>query len=86
MITHQEIPIFVPRNSVREIWPNPNHDPRTLFESRLQRRRNYGLSSLKVANSSAKLADKFRTGRPSDVIQYGSNLSSYLVKVLAPNA
>ena len=46
----------------------------------------YGLSSLKVANSCAKLADKFRTGRPSDVIQYGSNLSSYLVKVLAPNA
>jgi hypothetical protein len=44
------------------------------------------LSALKVADSCAKLADKFRTGRPSDVIQYGSNLSSYLVKVLAPNA
>ena len=84
MIAHQEIPIFVSRNSVREIWPNPNHDPRTLFESRPQRRRNYWLSALKVADSCAKLADKFRTSRPCDVIQYGIDLSGYLVKVLAP--
>jgi len=84
MITHQDIPIFVPRNSSREIWPNPNHDPRTLFESRPQRRRNYGLSALKVADRCAKLADEFRTGRPSDVIQYGIDPSGYLVEVLAP--
>jgi hypothetical protein len=84
MITHQDIPIFAPRNSVREIWPNPNHDPRTLFESRPQRRRNYGLSALKVADNCAKLADKFRTCRPCDAIQCGINLSGYLVKVLAP--
>ena len=84
MIAHQDIPIFIPKNSVREIWPNPNHDPRTLFESRPQRRRNYGLSALKVADYRAKLVDKFRTGRPCDAIQYGINLSGYLVKVLAP--
>jgi hypothetical protein len=84
MIAHQDIPIFAPRNSVRELWPNPNHDPRTLFESRPQRTRNYGLSALKVADSCAKLADKFRTGRPSDAIQCGINLFGYLVKVLAP--
>jgi hypothetical protein len=84
MIAHQDIPIFIPKNSVREIRPNPNHDPCTLFESRPQRRRNYGLSALKVADSCAKLAAKFRTGRPSDVIQYGINLSGYPVKVLAP--
>jgi hypothetical protein len=79
----EDIPVSVPRNLFREIWPNPNHDPRTLFESRPQRRRNYGLSALKVADSCAKLADKFRTGRPSDVIQYGIDPSGYLVKVLA---
>ena len=32
----------------------------------------------------AKVADKFRTGRPCDAIQYGINLSGYLIKVLAP--
>jgi len=42
------------------------------------------LSALKVADSCAKLADKFRTGRPCEAIQYGINLSDYLVKVLAP--
>jgi hypothetical protein len=84
MITHQDILIFAPGNSVREIWPNPNHDLRTLFQSRPQRRRNYGLSALKVADNSAKLADKFRTGCPSDVIQYGIDPFGYLVKVLAP--
>jgi hypothetical protein len=42
------------------------------------------LSALKVADSCAKLADKFRTGRPSDAIQYGIDPSGYLVKVLAP--
>jgi hypothetical protein len=61
-----------------------NHDPRTSFESRPQRRRNYWLSALKVADSCAKLADKFRTGRPCDMIQYGVDPSGYLVKVLAP--
>jgi hypothetical protein len=42
------------------------------------------LSALKVADRCAKLADKFRTGRPRDVIQYGIDLFGYLVKVLAP--
>jgi len=84
MISHQDIPISIPKNSVREIWPNPNHDPRTLFESRPQQRRNYGLSALKVADNCAKLADKFRTGRPCDAIQDEINLSGYLIKVLAP--
>jgi hypothetical protein len=80
----EDIPVSVPRNLFRESLPNPNHDLRTLFESGPQRRRNYGLSALKVADSCAKLADKFGTGRPSDTIQYGINLSSYLVKALAP--
>ena len=84
MIAHQDIPIFIPKNSVREIWPNPNHDPRTLFESRPQRRRNYGLSALKVADNCAKLTDKFRTGCPCDMIQYEIDLFGYLVKMLAP--
>jgi hypothetical protein len=84
MIAYEDIPIFVPRNSFREIWPNTNHDPRTSLESRPQRRRNYWLSALKVADSCAKLADKFRTGRPCDMIQYGIDPSGYLVKVLAP--
>jgi hypothetical protein len=42
------------------------------------------LSALKVADSCAKLADKFRTGRPCDMIQYGIDPSGYLVKALAP--
>jgi hypothetical protein len=42
------------------------------------------LSALKVADSCAKLADKFRTGRPCDMIQYAIDPSGYLVKVLAP--
>jgi len=81
MITHQDIPIFVRKLSSGNL---AKPEPRSAHESRPQRRRNYGLSALKVADSCAKLADKFRTGRPSDVIQYGIDPSGYLVKVLAP--
>jgi hypothetical protein len=77
------IPTFVPRNSFRAIWQNANHHPRTLFESRPQRRRKYWLSALKIADSCADLTDKFRTGRPCDVIQYEIDPFGYLVKMLA---
>jgi hypothetical protein len=84
MTAREEIPILVPRNLFREIWPNTNYDPRTSFESRPQRRRNYWLRAFEIADGCAKLADKLRTSRPRDVIQYGIDLSGYLVKVLAP--
>jgi len=84
MTAREEIPIFGPRNSFRGIARNTNHDPGTLFESRPQRRRNYWLSALEIADGCAKLADKLRTSRPCDVNQYGIDVISYLVKVLAP--
>jgi hypothetical protein len=41
------------------------------------------LSALKIADSCADLTDKFRTGRPCDVIQYEIDPFGYLVKMLA---
>ena len=84
LTAREEIPAFESRNSSWEIWPNTTHGLHTSIEKQPQRGRNRWLSALKVTEGCAKLADKLRTSRPRDVIQYGIDLISYLVKVLVP--
>ena len=84
MITHQDIPIFVRETQFGNVAkPEPRsvhivREPTATKEKlRVERAQSHKMRC-------AKLADKFRTGRPSDVIQYGIDPSGYLVKVLAP--